>query len=102
MKTFKDLEFKPHKLSVGAENLPETIQESYLNAKQAVMEFENGYGVSVLLGSCFYSNGIDTYEVGILHNGSLCYSTPITNDVIGRISEEEVSEIMIEVQKLEK
>ena len=48
IKTFKDLEFEMHHLL------------SYV--KHAVMEFENGYGISVIFGERFYSNGIDNYE----------------------------------------
>ena len=87
MKTFKDLEFKPHTLEYG-------------NGKQASMNFENNYGVSVIFGEIFYSNGIDTYEIGILHDGSLTYDTDITDDVIGYQTENEISEIMEKVQQL--
>lgn len=90
MKTFHDLQFKPHPISSGY----------HRGARQAVEQFDNGYGVSVVFGSCFYSNGIDTYEVAILHNGDLTYNTDITDDVIGYISESEVTEIMRQVQLL--
>ncbi len=66
------------------------------------MEFENGYGVSVVSGDLFYSNGIDTYEVGILKDGILCCDTYITDDVLGYQNEEEVTEIMRKVQELNK
>lgn len=68
--------------------------------KAAKMHFPNGYGVSVLLGNEFYSNGVDTYEVGVLKDGALCYDTPIANDVLPNRTKEEVTEIMKEVQKL--
>lgn len=89
MKTFKDLEFEPHR-----------IIKTYTGTKQAVMNFDNGYGVSVVFGSIFYSNGIDSYEVAITHNDELCYSTEITDDVIGYIKEDGVTEIMKRVQEL--
>lgn len=85
MKTFKDLEFYPHEVGAGT---------------HAIMEFNNGYGVSVVSGTLFYSNGIDTYEVAILHNGHITYSTDITADVLGWQTECQVSEIMRRVQKL--
>lgn len=85
MKTFKDLQFGPHKVGVGT---------------HAQMYFDNGYGVSVVCGELFYSNGIDTYEVAILHNGYITYSTDITSDVLGDQTADEVSEIMRRVQKL--
>jgi hypothetical protein len=89
MKTFQDLEFKDHSLS-----------SIYPEAKQARIDFDNGYGVSVIFGSCFYSNGVDTYEVGVLKDGSLTYDTHITNDVIGGLTADEVTEIMKQVQEL--
>lgn len=90
MKSFKDLIFKPHPYSKIYEQI----------GKQAIMNFENGYGVSVLLGDMFYSNGIDTYELAVLKNGHLCYDTPITDDVLGHKSKEQISEIMRLVQEL--
>lgn len=56
MKKFKDLQFKPHYIS-------KYIQEI---ADKAIINFENGYGVSVLKGIWFYSDGIDTYQVNLL------------------------------------
>ena len=93
MYTFNDLLFIPHLLS-------QAPILRYKSAKQAILNFNNNYGVSVLLGEVFYSNGIDSYEVGILFNGELCYTTDITNDVIGRVNELEVTEIMRKVQEL--
>lgn len=100
MKTFEDLHFEPHPISKGAEKLPKNIQSDYANAKHAVMDFENGYGVSVIIGGCFYSNGVDTYEVAVMKGDSICYDTDITDDVLGRISAGEVTEIMRKVQEL--
>jgi hypothetical protein len=53
-----------------------------------------------LFGSCFYSNGIDTHEVAVLFGESITYNTEITDDVMGYLSEDEVSEIMANVQLL--
>ena len=93
MKTFKDLKFEPH--SIAKSNI-----ERLKDAKHAVETFDNNYGVSVLFGSCFYSNGIDTYEVAILFDGDIAYNTGITSDVCGHLSEDEVTEIMSMVQSL--
>ena len=86
MKTFDDLVFKQH--------------HSINFLMQAKLQFENGYGISVLFGSPAYSNGIDTYEVAVLKDGSLCFNTEITDDVIGEIEKEEVTNIMIKIQQL--
>lgn len=91
MKTFEDLEFKTHGCAK--------------EATQAVMFFENGYGVSLLFGFPFYSNGIDTYELAVIHRSGegsydLRYDTGITDDVLGYITKEEVTEAMKKVQEL--
>lgn len=86
MKTFDDLVFKQY--------------SSIDSLMKAIIQFENGYGVSVLFGGLAYSNGIDTYELAVLKDGLLCYDTEITNDVIGYIEKEEVTNIMIRIQQL--
>lgn len=87
MKTFKDLVFNPH-------------PNPFACGTQAKLDFDNGYSISVIFGHYFYSNGIDTYEIGILKNGILCYDTPITDDVIGYVDAEEVTNIMKQIQEL--
>ena len=86
MFTFKDLQFKPHSLFT-------------VDAIQAIMEFDNGYGVSVIRGQYFYCNE-NTYEVAILKDGDLCYD--ITDDVLGYQTEDQVTKIMKKLQTYEK
>lgn len=96
MKTFKDLEFKAHPHDV--------------NGRQAKMIFENGYGISVvrfkMYGDFFgsYTNNESEWEIAVLKgnekNWELDYSTPITEDVCGYLSAEEVTEIMKQIQEL--
>jgi hypothetical protein len=88
MKTFDDLVFKPHSIQITN------------GAKMASMDFPNGYGVSVIFGKMFYSNGIDTYELAVTREGNLCYDTPITDDVMGYLSAKEVTDVMAKVQTL--
>ena len=78
MKTFDDLEFKKHHIGLG------------LHAK---LDFDNGYGVSVVFGDSFYSNGKDTYEVAIRFNGEYNGEEPMPYVTI-----EELNSIMMEVQ----
>lgn len=91
--TFEDLEFKPHPYM------------RYSFTQQALIFFANGYGVSVLIGGPGYEGGSTPYELAVLEGNAegfdLCYDTPITNDVLGYLTPEEVTEYMIEVQKLE-
>lgn len=89
MKVFEDLEFNIHPF--------------YTNGFQARMVFPNNWGVSVLLGDVFYSNGVDTYELAITNaDGDVDYSSGITDDVEGDLTADEVSQIMLQVQNLGK
>ena len=100
IKTFKDLEFETHPILLDAKS--QETKEMFSNSKHAVMNFENGYGVSVIFGDRFCSNGIDTYEVAVLKDGILNYKTYITDSVVAYQTEDEVTEIMKKVQELNK
>ncbi len=90
MKEFKDLIFENKKncFSYG--------MMGYI----AKMYFPNNYGVSVISGGGAYTDKDNPYEIAILYNGKLCYTTHITDDVIGYQTEEEVTEVMKQVQEL--
>jgi hypothetical protein len=65
------------------------------------MHFDNGYGVSVVSHSYSYGGRDGLYEIAVLDsNDELTYDTPVTNDVIGYLTEEDVSNIMKQVQEL--
>jgi hypothetical protein len=87
MKTFKDLEFKPH--SLHTEGVVSRIT------------FDNGYGASVVRHEFSYGGKNGLYELAVLSSeGELTYDTPITNDVLGYLSKEDVTEILIKIQQL--
>ena len=86
-KTFKDLEFVPHPV-MGA------------GGTRAYMEFANGYGISVITGEYAYSDEEHPYEAAVLCGGAICYDTPITEDVVGHLDEEGVTQIMKQIQEL--
>jgi hypothetical protein len=89
MKTFNDLIFGQH------------INNCIKDTKQARMQFDNGYGISVLLGGeGIYSNGIDTYEVAILYDNELCYDSGLCDDILGYQTESEITELMVKIQSL--
>lgn len=63
--------------------------------------FPNGYGVSVVSHQFSYGGNMGLYELAVLdENGDLTYTTPITDDVIGYLKPEKVTEILIEIQDL--
>lgn len=84
MKTFKDLEFKPHTIGNGV---------------QARMDFDNDYGVSVVKFNGSYGYP-DLWEVAVMYKGSLTYNTDITDDVLGHQDDQDVTDIMGRVQAL--
>ena len=85
---FEDLVFKPN-------------QNRFFGGIQAKMAFDNGYGVSVITGGGSYTSSYDEFELAIYgKNGELCYDTPITDDVLGWLTGDEVFEKLAEIQSL--
>ena len=105
-KTFEDLVFEDWAKRAGYDTttMPPLFRQIYAGHKQAVLEFDNGYAISVLFGSTFYSDGKSTYEVGIIGpDGKLRKNKEITGEddfVIGYQTKEQVTEIMKQVQDL--
>lgn len=91
IRTFKDLQFRPHRLA---------WMEGYKDATHAEMEFDNGYTVSVSCGEMFHSNGYDTYEVGIKVKGMMLYNSPVMDDVMCNQTADDVTSIMKQIQEL--
>ena len=88
MKQFKDLEFI-------------SLTDDFLSGKKARIQFDNGYGASVVSHNFSYGGKQGLYEIAILDNeGQICYDTPITNDVVGHLTEEDVTEVLIKIQSL--
>jgi len=87
MKTFKDLEFVEH--------------PNHLGGVQARIQFDNGYGASVVKTPYTYGGDKGLYELAVLDSeGHLTYTTPITNDVIGYLRPEDVTDVLAKIQQL--
>lgn len=87
MKTFKDLVFEP--------------SEPILNGIKATINFDNGYGASVIKNAFSYGGSAGFYELGVTKDEQLHYDNPVANgDVVGWLEEEEVSNLLIEIQNL--
>ena len=84
---FSELEFKQHPSGIGWD-------------KQARVDFKNGYGVSVVTGSSAYTSDSAPYELAVLKGGNLCYDTPITDDVIGYLTDSDVEKHLKEIENL--
>lgn len=87
MKTFRDLEFKPH--PIDGEGIISRIQ------------FDNGYGTSVVRHEYSYGGKKGMYELAVLDNtGEISYSTSVASDVVGWLTESDVTELMEKIQKI--
>lgn len=62
--------------------------------------FPNGYTASVIRYPGSYGYEMDLWEVAVLYDDEIVYDTPITNDVIGWLSEEEVKETLLQIRNL--
>jgi hypothetical protein len=87
MKTFEDLEFKDHPNGMGG--------------VQAKIQFENGFGASIVKTPFSYGGARGLYELAIIgKDGSITYDTPITDDVLGYLSEAAVTQTLSKIQSL--
>jgi hypothetical protein len=78
-----------------------TFRQHSLGGIQILVEFPNHYGASIVGGQeGLYGDGVRTFEIGILHNDSLCYSTPISDDVLGYQTPQEVTEVLQSISQL--
>ena len=83
MKTFKDLVFKP-----------------YYEGVESTMMFKNGYGVSVLRTERSKGGDKGLYELMVIgSDGHIIFDTPVTPDVLGWLTEEQVTVEMYTIQK---
>jgi hypothetical protein len=87
MKTFKDLEFIPHSTGMGG--------------VMSRIVFENGFGASIVCTPYTYGGDKGLYEIAVLDTeGNLTYDTTVTDDVIGYLRPEDVTDVMEKIQQL--
>ena len=73
-----------------------TEKNSYYGKNQTKFSFPNGYCASVISGE-----GIRQFEIAVLEaDGSLCYNTEITDDVIAGLDVEGVYKILDKISHL--
>ncbi len=79
--------------------LKETVKEN--NQIQKIYSFPNGYGASVIKGPYSYGGPDGKWELAVLKNDEICYDTPITDDVVGRLNDPEVDRLLRQISQLE-
>ena len=85
--TFQGLKFQDHPMGMG---------------KQCIVQFPNGYGASIVQGPHTYGGDKGLYELAVFgKDGQITYDTPITSDVLGYLSEQEVEQTLSDIKNLE-
>jgi hypothetical protein len=87
MTTFNDLIFDTHPGGFGV---------------YARVFFPNGYGASVVKSEYSYGGRNGLYELAVIleETGEITYNTPITDDVIGYLTEDGVTALLAEIELL--
>ena len=85
MKTFNDLDFQSMQFGIGV---------------IARINFDNGYGASVVKSTFSYGGNQDLYELAVIKDDAICYDTPITDDVLGYLTEDDVTKYLSQIQNL--
>jgi hypothetical protein len=70
------------------------------DGEQWEFEFDNKYGASVIKCDYSYGGREGLFELSVLYDNDLCYSTPITDDIIGYLTEDEVSDLLDRIEQL--
>ena len=89
MITFADLKFETDELGEHAFHI-----------------FDNHYGVSVVRGPYTYGGRDGLYELAVVYmapedkESQLVYDTPITNDVMGHLTPDNITDVMAQVEAL--
>jgi hypothetical protein len=87
MKTFNDIIFKTNPMG----------EDFGITSRT---KFDNGYEISVVKSPYTYGGKDGLYELAVFKDGEICYDTPITDDVIGYLRPEDVTDVMAKIQQL--
>ena len=84
---FEELNFQNHPMGIG---------------KQCIVQYPNGYGASIVQSQYTYGGDRGLYELAVFgKDGNITYETPITDDVLGYLTEQDIEETLIKIKNLE-
>jgi len=78
---------------VKKNKLAEGIQYEY--------SFPNGYGASVIKTTYSYGGEAGLWELAVLYQDELCYTSGITDDVIGHLTSKDVKSLLERIYAIE-
>lgn len=103
LKEFPEATVELNNIHAGLLAIPNFRGEPSADPFQMIVEFPNHYGASIIRHNGSYGSGLQV-EIGILDchdgKGGLTYDTPITDDVVGYLDEDEIITILKDVEKL--
>ena len=86
-----------------------TLQRTDVLKTQRIYRFPNGYGASVVMGPYTYGGSKGLWELAVIRffgsgpdDFNLVYETPITDDVLGYLTEAEVDNYLKRIENLPK
>jgi len=69
------------------------------DGQRRLYKFNNGYGASVIKNYASYGNEENLWELAVLNpEGRIDYTTSISDDVVGYLTEEEAEEILNQIK----
>ena len=75
-----------------------------MTGTQDIHQFDNGYGASVVRFNGSYGASDGLYELAVLtfegKGWGICYDTPITSDVEGHLTPEDVADLLAKIEAL--
>ena len=63
-------------------------------------KFENNYGASIIKHNFSYGHEDDLFELAVLYDSKITYSTEITGDVLGWLTNDDVLAILNQIKEL--
>ena len=88
-------------------NFKEFKSKPLYGGTQYLQIFDNGYGVSIIQHNFSYGGDRGLWELAVIkkieneeEGWDICYDTPITSDVLGHLSENEVNNVVEKVKAL--
>lgn len=73
----------------------------YGNA-QVILKFENNFGASIIQGPRTYGGNSGLFELAVVYNDDLCYTTSLTSDVIGYQTQEEIIDLLFKIKNFDQ
>lgn len=84
--------------------IKDIIIKSKNKGTQVVIFFPNGYGASIIKSPYSYGADKGLFEMAVIKGNKdgrkVCYDTPITDDVLGYLTSEDINKYLEQIEKL--